>query len=103
MQSVWILGVLVVIVAFFSVTAGERFFSASNFSLISPEHCRLGCSRGWHDIRHHHLWYRPVGRIGARLFLSGLCTRDAEIGGDGWGTAAIGILAALVTGVLWGL
>ncbi|HEX5906201.1 MAG TPA: hypothetical protein VFY56_04220, partial [Propionibacteriaceae bacterium] len=34
-QSVWILGVLVVIVAFFSVTAGERFFSTSNFSLIS--------------------------------------------------------------------
>ena len=28
-------GVLVVIVAFFSVTAGERFFSTSNFSLIS--------------------------------------------------------------------
>jgi ribose transport system permease protein len=26
-----------------------------------------------------------------------------RIGGDGWGTAAIGIVAALVTGVLWGL
>jgi ribose transport system permease protein len=26
-----------------------------------------------------------------------------RIGGDGWGTAVIGILAALVTGVLWGL
>lgn len=34
-QSVWILGVLVVIVAFFSVTAGSKFLSTSNFSLIS--------------------------------------------------------------------
>ena len=35
LQSVWILGVLLVIVAFFTVTAGGKFFSASNFSLIS--------------------------------------------------------------------
>ena len=35
LQSVWILGVLVVIVAFFSIAAGGRFFSTSNFSLIS--------------------------------------------------------------------
>ena len=34
-QSVWILGVLVVIVAFFAIQGGGRFFSASNFSLIS--------------------------------------------------------------------
>lgn len=32
-QSVWILGVLVVIVAFFSVTAGERFFPPATFRL----------------------------------------------------------------------
>jgi len=35
LQSVWILGVLLVIVAFFTVTAGGKFFSTSNFSLIS--------------------------------------------------------------------
>ena len=34
-QSVWILGVLLVIVAFFSIAAGGKFLSASNFSLIS--------------------------------------------------------------------
>ena len=34
-QSVWILGVLVVIVAFFAIAGGSRFFSAQNFSLIS--------------------------------------------------------------------
>ena len=31
----WILGVLVVIVVFFSVAAGSKFLSAVNFSLIS--------------------------------------------------------------------
>jgi len=35
LQSVWILGVLVVIVIFFTVTGGSKFLSASNFSLIS--------------------------------------------------------------------
>ena len=35
LQAVWILGVLVVIVAFFSIAAGSKFLSASNFSLIS--------------------------------------------------------------------
>jgi len=34
-QSVWILGVLLVIVVFFSITAGSKFLSTSNFSLIS--------------------------------------------------------------------
>ena len=35
LQSVWILGVLVLIVLFFSIVAGDRFLSTSNFSLIS--------------------------------------------------------------------
>ena len=35
LQSVWILGVLVVIVIFFTITGGSKFLSASNFSLIS--------------------------------------------------------------------
>ena len=35
LQSVWILGVLLVIVIFFTITGGGKFFSASNFSLIS--------------------------------------------------------------------
>ena len=35
LQSVWILGVLVVIVVLFSLAAGGKFLSAGNFSLIS--------------------------------------------------------------------
>ena len=35
LQSVWILGVLLIIVVFFTITGGSKFLSASNFSLIS--------------------------------------------------------------------
>ena len=103
LQSVWILGVLVVIVAFFSVTAGERFFSPSNFSLISQNiavWAVLGVGMTFVII--------TSGidlSIGSVLVFSSVVSALVmqRIGGDGWGTAAIGILAALVTGVLWGL
>jgi ribose transport system permease protein len=102
-QSVWILGVLLVIVAFFSITAGERFFSASNFSLISQNiavWAVLGVGMTFVII--------TSGidlSIGSVLVFSSVVSALVmqRIGGDGWGTAAIGILAALVTGVLWGL
>jgi ribose transport system permease protein len=103
LQSVWILGVLVVIVAFFSVTAGERFFSTSNFSLISQNiavWAVLGVGMTFVII--------TSGidlSIGSVLVFSSVVSALVmqRIGGDSWGTAAIGILAALVTGVLWGL
>jgi len=102
-QSVWILGVLVVIVAFFSVIAGERFFSTSNFSLISQNvavWAVLGVGMTFIII--------TSGidlSIGSVLVFSSVVAAKVmeSIGGDGWGTALIGILAALVTGVLWGL
>jgi len=102
-QSVWILGVLVVIVAFFSVIAGERFFSTSNFSLISQNvavWAVLGVGMTFIII--------TSGidlSIGSVLVFSSVVAALVmqSIGGDGWGTASIGILAALVTGVLWGL
>lgn len=103
LQSVWILGVLVVIVAFFSVIAGERFFSSSNFSLISQNvavWAVLGVGMTFIII--------TSGidlSIGSVLVFSSVVAAQVmqSIGGDGWGTASIGILAALVTGVLWGL
>jgi ribose transport system permease protein len=103
LQSVWILGVLVVIVAFFSITAGERFFSTSNFSLISQNiavWAVLGVGMTFVII--------TSGidlSVGSVLVFSSVVSALVmqRIGGDGWGTAAIGILAALVTGVLWGL
>jgi ribose transport system permease protein len=103
LQSVWILGVLVVIVAFFSVAAGGKFFSASNFSLISQNiavWAVLGVGMTFVII--------TSGidlSIGSVLVFSSVVAAKVmeSIGGDGWGTALIGILAALVTGVLWGL
>ena len=103
LQSVWILGVLVVIVAFFSVTAGERFFSPSNFSLISQNiavWAVLGVGMTFVII--------TSGidlSIGSVLVFSSVVSALVmqRIGGEGSGTAIIGILAALVTGVLWGL
>jgi ribose transport system permease protein len=103
LQSVWILGVLVVIVAFFSVIAGERFFSSSNFSLISQNvavWAVLGVGMTFIIITSG--IDLSIGSV--LVFSSVVAARVMEsIGGDGWGTALIGILAALVTGVLWGL
>jgi ribose transport system permease protein len=103
LQSVWILGVLVVIVAFFSVAAGGKFFSPSNFSLISQNiavWAVLGVGMTFVII--------TSGidlSIGSVLVFSSVVAAKVmqSIGGNGWGTAAIGILAALVTGALWGL
>ena len=66
-QSVWILGVLVVIVAFFSVAAGGKFLSAINFSLISQNiavWAVLGVGMTFVIITSGH---RPVDRFGARV------------------------------------
>jgi ribose transport system permease protein len=103
LQSVWILGVLVVIVAFFSVAAGGKFFSPSNFSLISQNiavWAVLGVGMTFVII--------TSGidlSIGSVLVFSSVVAAKVmqSIGSNGWGTAAIGILAALITGALWGL
>jgi ribose transport system permease protein len=103
LQSVWILGVLVVIVAFFTVTAGSKFFSASNFSLISQNvavWAVLGVGMTFVII--------TSGidlSIGSVLVFSSVVAAKLmeRIGGDGWGVTGIGILAALVTGVAWGM
>jgi ribose transport system permease protein len=103
LQSVWILGVLVVIVAFFSVAAGGKFLSASNFSLISQNiavWAVLGVGMTFVII--------TAGidlSIGSVLVFSSVVSAKVmeAIGGDGWGVAIIGILVALVTGALWGV
>jgi ribose transport system permease protein len=100
---VWILGVLLVIVAFFTVTAGGKFFSASNFSLITQNiavWAVLGVGMTFVIITSG--IDLSVGSV--LVFSSVVAAKVMEgIGGDGWGTAAIGILTALVTGALWGL
>jgi ribose transport system permease protein len=102
-QSVWILGVLLVIVAFFSIAAGGKFLSTSNFSLISQNvavWAVLGVGMTFVII--------TSGidlSIGSVLVFSSVVAAKVmeSIGGNGWGTALIGIAAALVSGLLWGM
>jgi len=103
LQAVWILGVLLVIVAFFSIAAGSKFLSASNFSLISQNiavWAVLGVGMTFVII--------TSGidlSIGSVLVFSSVVAAKLmeSIGGDGWGVAFLGILAALVSGAAWGV
>jgi ribose transport system permease protein len=103
LQSVWILGVLVIIVAFFSVAAGNKFLSTSNFSLISQNiavWAVLGVGMTFVIV--------TSGidlSIGSVLVFSSVVAAKvmAAIGGDGWGVTVIGLVVALVTGALWGV
>jgi ribose transport system permease protein len=103
LQSVWILGVLVVIVVLFSVAAGDKFLSTSNFSLISQNiavWAVLGVGMTFVII--------TSGidlSIGSVLVFSSVVAAKVmqAVSGDGWGVAGLGILAALVTGIAWGL
>ncbi len=103
LQAVWILGVLVVIVAFFSIAAGSKFLSASNFSLISQNiavWAVLGVGMTFVIITSG--IDLSVGSV--LVFSSVVAAKLMEsIGGDGWGVAGIGILAALVSGAAWGM
>ena len=103
LQSVWILGVLLVIVAAFSIAAGDKFLSTSNFSLISQNiavWAVLGVGMTFVII--------TSGidlSIGSVLVFSSVVAAKVmqAVGGEGWGVAILGILAALVSGVAWGL
>lgn len=103
LQSVWILGVLIVIVVLFSLAAGGKFLSTSNFSLISQNiavWAVLGVGMTFVIV--------TSGidlSIGSVLVFSSVVAAKVmqAVGGDGWGVAWLGIVAALVTGVAWGL
>jgi ribose transport system permease protein len=102
LQSVWILGVLVVIVVLFSIAAGQRFLSTGNFSLISQNiavWAVLGVGMTFVII--------TSGidlSIGSVLVFSSVVAAKvmAAVGGDGWSTASLGIGAALLSGIAWG-
>ena len=102
LQSVWILGVLLVIVLLFSIAAGDRFLSAGNFSLISQNiavWAVLGVGMTFVII--------TSGidlSVGSVLGLSAYVAANVKerVGGDGWSVAGIGVLPALVSGVAWG-
>ena len=103
LQAVWILGVLVIIIAFFSIAAGSKFLSASNFSLISQN------IAVWAVIGVGMTFVIITGGIdlsvGSVLVFSSVIAAEVmlKLGGDSWGVTGIGILAALVTGAAWGV
>ncbi len=103
LQAVWILGVLVVIVAFFSIVAGGKFFSASNFSLISQN------IAVWAVIGVGMTFVIITSGIdlsvGSVLVFSSVVAAQLmlRVGGDGAGPTLLGVIAALVTGSLWGI
>jgi len=103
LQSVWILGVLVVIVVLFSLAAGGKFLSTSNFSLISQNiavWAVLGVGMTFVIITSG--IDLSIGSV--LVFSSVVAAKTMEaVGGDGWGVAALGILVALATGTAWGL
>jgi ribose transport system permease protein len=103
LQSTWILGVLLVIVAFFSVAAGGKFLSTSNFSLISQNiavWAVIGVGMTFVIITSG--IDLSVGSV--LVFASVVSAKVMEsVGGDGWGVVGLGIVAALVTGVAWGV
>jgi ribose transport system permease protein len=103
LQSVWIFGVLVVIVLFFTAKAGGKFMSTDNFSLISQNvavWAVLGIGMTYVII--------TSGidlSIGSVLVFSSVTAAKAmeKVGGDGWGVAFLGLFVAMVTGTVWGI
>jgi len=99
LQAVWILGVLVVICLFFTVVAGDRFLSAGNFSLISQNvavWAVLGVGMTFVII--------TSGidlSVGSVLVFSSVVAAKvmAAMGGNGLGVAAVGLVAAVVSGM----
>ncbi|MDO5711863.1 MAG: ABC transporter permease [Micrococcales bacterium] len=101
-QSVWILGVLIVIIAFFSITGGSKFLSTSNFSLIAQNvavWAVLGVGMTFVII--------TSGidlSIGSVLVFASVAAAKAmeAAGGDGIGVALLGMLVAALSGTAWG-
>ncbi len=102
LQSVWILGVLVIIVVLFSIAAGGKFLSTSNFSLISQNiavWAVLGVGMTFVIV--------TAGidlSVGAVLVFSGVVAAKAMegVGGDNWGVVLLGLAVALAAGLAWG-
>jgi ribose transport system permease protein len=101
-QAVWILGVLVVIVAFFAISGGSRFLSVGNFSLMSQNLAVLAVlGVGMTFVIITSGIDLSIGSV--LVFSSVISAKLMEaVGGDGPGVVLLGVLAAMVTGVAWG-
>ncbi len=102
LQAFWILGVLIVICVLFSVIAGDRFLSTGNFSLISQNvavWAVLGVGMTFVIITSG--IDLSVGSV--LVFSSVVAAKVMEaMGGNGPGVAAVGLVAAVVSGMIWG-
>src|SRR3954464_10808505 len=102
LQAFWILGVLVVICVFFTIIAGDRFLSPGNFSLISQNvavWAVLGVGMTFVIITSG--IDLSVGSV--LVFSSVVAAKVMEaMGGTGPGVAAVGLVAAIVSGMAWG-
>lgn len=103
MQSVWILGVLVVIVAAFGIMSPTTFLSAGNLTNIT---------------QNVSIWaVLAVGMtfviitsgidlsVGSVLVVSSVVAAKVmeAMGEQGWGAAVVGLACAVVSGLVWGL
>jgi ribose transport system permease protein len=103
LQSVWILCVLIAIIAIFSFSAGSKFFAWSNFSIITQNvsiWAVLGVGMTFVII--------TSGidlSIGSVLVFSSVVAAKVmeSMGGDGWGTAIVGVVCAMISGLAWGI
>jgi ribose transport system permease protein len=102
MQSVWILGVLIVIVAVFGIMRPTIFLSAGNLTNI---------------MQNVSIWaVLAVGMtfviitsgidlsVGSVLVVSSVVAAKTmeAMGGTGWSAALVGLLVAMVSGLFWG-
>jgi ribose transport system permease protein len=101
-QAVWILGVLVVIVAFFAIAGGDRFLSADNFSLISQNLAVLAVLGA--GMTFVIITSGIDLSIGSVLVFSSVISAKlmSSMGGDGAGVVIAGVVAAVVAGAAWG-
>lgn len=102
-QSVWILGVLLVIVAFFAIKAGGKFFSASNFSTISQNVSILAViGVGMTFVIVTSGIDLSVGSV---LIFSSVISAKVMMGmgGDNTAVLIVGLLVAVAVGTAWGL
>jgi ribose transport system permease protein len=102
LQAFWILGVLIAICLFFTVIAGDRFLSTGNFSLISQNvavWAVLGVGMTFVIITSG--IDLSVGSV--LVFSSVVAAKVMEaMGGSGIGVAAVGLVAAILSGLAWG-
>ena len=102
LQSVWILGVLIVIVVIFGALSPTRFLSYSNLMNISQNVSIWAVlAVGMTFVIITSGIDLSIGSV--LVFSSVIAAKVMEaLGGEGWGTAIVGIILSSVCGVLWG-